>query len=1197
MSIELDQLDDRPNEHRIPQLRVVIPPLDSGALCSYKRYDSSRFISKILHQFKSEWLLAQLASGDRVILPYGKHESYENGRLAFQNYIHNIANRARGYARKSDRTTLSSYVAQYDDRTSDDSEVTSVEFKDVDSGVDQPQKFSNKRNLDESPAEGGNLTKIVSLDRKRLRSSELHGHDTAGVLYSNARVEKNFKFCEICKQGTKTPGKRLLLNCISCTFSCHDVCLHVSTSELADIKRSRRFVCKFCRSQDGEHTNRCYLCVGEISVPRATSISSHAPQMLSSFRCTRCKRAAHFQEYSQDKDAHALDQSLAGDKRSLESCCRDCRKFVKRPEKIITWRPVDRDFTQKLAQTPAHEREYLIKFSEDSYLASVWARGDWVISICNSQLLRSFHKSDPCPLSSAKVAIPIGYLTVELVLDAVYSHDRGFADMGYSSINVALANADDVCRVLVKWKALSYTDLTWISVAEALKEEPTKSSFRVAYRQYLIGNYLGQKGQAQLKALEVDRLGPVDSFTDQHLSPLQIEGLQWLYNNWRQRRHCFVADDVALGRDQLISAFVSEMCLTYEEFPVIMISLPQNLQQWKSRLEAFSRDLKVGVLSGTQLHREVQKNYVLRKNSFSNLAVHIVLASSDIIRDEKDFLSSFRWKLMILNHWLPLDHETILNLEVCFKVAILDSTVKYTHEEIQSSLGFLEFSTSRAESQLSSDAGLLLETRTLRRTRSNLDGIVPRLVEIIVPIDLSELQKYIYKSILVENRDLIRILCGKREAYPDVLRYEITKLFRKLRTCLAHPYIYDDKLEEQAQNSVESFNTLVLASNKLHFLATLLPKIVITGGRVLIFTKYHDVLDILEDFLYSMKIKFLRIDDKMVPTEKKRRIEQFNSRQVAVSVVIVSTKCTPSGISSASVDVAIAYEQDLSPINFQLFFQSHHASKKPILVYYMTSKHTVEERLAEKLCAASAGASACEFIDDSTFSNLELMSILQAGLPELFELDNQSLVGAKQNAIMLDKLLESSSSLRNLVEDDNQYSGSVPRVWNNLEGNIQKPPTRRVTHKKPSVDDDLWLLISKASSPVTVRDDLGSCVDFKSAEGRRYENVRSTAITSIQGKDDFQKLESIATGPLYFCDGQHIRHKPGHCPTRIAPIEVCRLCGFPHFSAFGVCPQLRDPQGIKQLVSLLSASTEQNELKNLAWHALSHAQKLVTGER
>lgn len=90
--------------------------------------------------------------------------------------------------------------------------------------------------------------------------------------------------------------------------------------------------------------------------------------------------------------------------------------------------------------------------------------------------------------------------------------------------------------------------------------------------------------------------------------------------------------------------------------------------------------------------------------------------------------------------------------------------------------------------------------------------------------------------------------------------------------------------------AAQKHTNLVEASSKFSFMARLLPKLIASGHRMLIFTQFLSVLDLLERFLEGMKLKFARLDGGTQQSERQEAIDLFNRKDSPLSCFILSTR-------------------------------------------------------------------------------------------------------------------------------------------------------------------------------------------------------------------------------------------------------------------------------------------------------------------
>jgi len=147
---------------------------------------------------------------------------------------------------------------------------------------------------------------------------------------------------------------------------------------------------------------------------------------------------------------------------------------------------------------------------------------------------------------------------------------------------------------------------------------------------------------------------------------------------------------------------------------------------------------------------------------------------------------------------------------------------------------------------------------------------------------------------------------------------------------------------------IPDLDSLVHDSAKLMILDDLLKKLAAEGHKVLIFCQMTMMLNILEDYLYSRKFTFLRLDGSTPIGDRRVMIEQFQTSEVFI--FILSTRAGGLGINLTAADTVIFYDIDWNPtMDAQATDRVHRIGQdKPVTVYRLITKGTVEERILKR---------------------------------------------------------------------------------------------------------------------------------------------------------------------------------------------------------------------------------------------------------
>eukprot|EP00842_Homolaphlyctis_polyrhiza_P001095 jgi/Hompol1/1987/HPOL_001721-RA len=149
--------------------------------------------------------------------------------------------------------------------------------------------------------------------------------------------------------------------------------------------------------------------------------------------------------------------------------------------------------------------------------------------------------------------------------------------------------------------------------------------------------------------------------------------------------------------------------------------------------------------------------------------------------------------------------------------------------------------------------------------------------------------------------------------------------------------------------SIRSFalnDDQIMASSKVHKLKELLPQMKQNGDRVLLFSQFVIMLDILEVVLQQLGIRFLRMDGGTPVVERQNLIDQY-STDPSIDVFLLSTKAGGFGINLTAANVVILYDIDFNPHNdAQAEDRAHRVGqKRDVTVYRLIVDKSVEQHM------------------------------------------------------------------------------------------------------------------------------------------------------------------------------------------------------------------------------------------------------------
>ncbi|XP_031475344.1 protein CHROMATIN REMODELING 19 isoform X1 [Nymphaea colorata] len=140
----------------------------------------------------------------------------------------------------------------------------------------------------------------------------------------------------------------------------------------------------------------------------------------------------------------------------------------------------------------------------------------------------------------------------------------------------------------------------------------------------------------------------------------------------------------------------------------------------------------------------------------------------------------------------------------------------------------------------------------------------------------------------------------------------------------------------------------VLGSAKCQALAELLPSLKKAGHRVLIFSQWTTMLDILEWALDVIGVTYSRLDGSTQVAERQTIVDTFNN-DTSIFACLLSTRAGGQGLNLTGADTVIIHDMDFNPqMDRQAEDRCHRIGQtKPVTVYRLVTKGTVDENIFE----------------------------------------------------------------------------------------------------------------------------------------------------------------------------------------------------------------------------------------------------------
>ena len=142
---------------------------------------------------------------------------------------------------------------------------------------------------------------------------------------------------------------------------------------------------------------------------------------------------------------------------------------------------------------------------------------------------------------------------------------------------------------------------------------------------------------------------------------------------------------------------------------------------------------------------------------------------------------------------------------------------------------------------------------------------------------------------------------------------------------------------------------LVYTSGKMVLLDKLLPKLKSEGHKVLLFSQFTRMLDVIWDYAGFRGHNCERLDGRVTGADRQKAIDRFNSDPDSF-MFILSTRAGGVGINLTAADTCIIFDSDWNPQNdVQAQARCHRIGQtKDVMIYRLITSRSFEQEMFDR---------------------------------------------------------------------------------------------------------------------------------------------------------------------------------------------------------------------------------------------------------
>jgi superfamily II DNA or RNA helicase len=429
------------------------------------------------------------------------------------------------------------------------------------------------------------------------------------------------------------------------------------------------------------------------------------------------------------------------------------------------------------------------------------------------------------------------------------------------------------------------------------------------------------------------------------LRPYQLHGLAWLQYLRRHHLAGILADDMGLGKTaQALAHILLEKQEGRLDKPALVVLPTSLLFNWQAEARRIAPQLSVLVLQGSE-----------RSQDFARIPEHdLVLTSYPLLWRDIARLTPYRFHLLILDEAQTVKNPAarsagaIRRIQARHRLCITGTPLENHLGELWAQFdflmpGFLGDMRSFAkhwrrpiETNGETLRAQLLAQRVrpflLRRKKAEVAAELPPRTEAVKLVQLQGQQRELYEAVRVAADEDIRKLL-KRKGF-DGAYIGILDALLKLRQVCCDPRL----LKGQATPPD-------MERAKLELLCDMLSALVEEGRRVLVFSQFTELLELIAPELEALQLPWLAFTGQTPPAERGSVIARFQAGEAAV--LLLSLKAGGVGLNLTAADTVILMDPWWNPaVEEQAIARAHRiGQQQPVLVYRLVVEGSIEERM------------------------------------------------------------------------------------------------------------------------------------------------------------------------------------------------------------------------------------------------------------
>ncbi len=437
---------------------------------------------------------------------------------------------------------------------------------------------------------------------------------------------------------------------------------------------------------------------------------------------------------------------------------------------------------------------------------------------------------------------------------------------------------------------------------------------------------------------------PAGVFPEGLLRPYQAEGVQWLMRLSHNSLAGILADEMGLGKTLQTLCWLAARRAAAQNGPSLVVCPTSLLFNWLAEATRFVPQLRTHIYHGPDRHKReglgtadlIITSYALARKDIEQF---LTMPLDVIVLDEAQNIKNPGSQIA----------RALRRLPATARLALTGTPIENRPLDLWSIFEFLmpgflggekaflqKYEGNAKDVDLPERRKRLaarLRPFILRRTKALVATELPPRIDQTLPCDLSAEQRGVYASLLETARRRVSELAGASGSVAK-RRMTVLQMLLRLRQACCHldllPKTGEKVWSEPSGKMTAWWELLEEARN--------------SGHRMLVFSQFTSMLDLLQQKLVEESISFCRLDGST--TNRAAEVARFQE-EPGIPVFLIILKAGGAGLNLTAADHVVLFDPWWNPaVEEQAAARAHRIGRRSMVtVHKLVARGTVEEKI------------------------------------------------------------------------------------------------------------------------------------------------------------------------------------------------------------------------------------------------------------